>query len=216
MRSGKRVAKKQTRKLKINWRKWLVLIVTFVCGLKLYGYIIEEEKQSPNVQECQRRLNNIFSFAIKVENWTEKKAMEQVIDEFNQKHGYKGTKYQYQMYRAQDGYFWITSDFVHEKEFEMKAEQYSNSIMDMAAGVEGEEITYRFLYMTKEQRLNYEEMSLSCRMRFQDMVQIQEQHNTVNEVTFVIVTIKPKSNFVEESIIALSFLFNIATSKNIC
>jgi len=210
MRSGKRVAKKQPRKkiiqTKGNYKWLLVLIAIVVVGAKLYGGIINEAKQSPSVQECQRRLNNIVSFEIKVKNGIEKKAMEQVIDEFNKAHGYKGTIYQYRMYRAQDGYYWITSEFVHDTEFEKKAEQYFSSIMDMTIGLESEEQTYKFVYMTKEQKSNYEEMNLRCRMLVQDMVQIQEQRNTINEVTLVIVTIKPKSNFVEESdIIALSF-----------
>lgn len=210
MRSGKRVAKKQPRKriieVKRYWKRLLVLIAIVVVGAKVYGDLIDEAKQSLNVQECQRRLNNIFSFEIKVENGIEKKAMEQVIDEFNKKHGYKGTIYQYRMYRAQDGCYWITSEFVHEQEFSMQAEQYFSSIMDMTIGLRSEEQTYKFVYMTKEQKSNYEEMNLRCRMLVQDMVQIQEQRNTINEVTFVIVTIKPKSNFVEESdIISLSF-----------
>lgn len=220
MRSGKRVAKKQPKERiverKGNYKWLLVFIVIILVVVKIYGYIIYEAKQSSNVQECQRGLNNIFSFKIKVENGIEREAMEQVIDEFNKKHGYNGTKYQYQMYQVQKGYYWITSEFVHDTEFEKKKEQYFSSIMDMAIGLRSEEETYEFVYMTKEQRLNYEEMSLNCRMMVQDMVQIQEQRNTINEVTFVKVTIKPKSNFVGESVIALSFLFNIATSKNIC
>lgn len=203
MRLGKRVAKRQLSEKCAEAKKWswtwLLFAMLVVIGASWsISVAISEAKQCPHVQECQRWLSDAHSFEIKVDNWIEEKAMEQVVDEFNKAHGYKWTDYQYKMYESRDdGYYLITSDFVHKQEFSVQEAKYYSSAIDMFVGLKSHEETYEFVYMTKEQRLHYEEMYLSIKMQVQDRVHIQELRNTINDVTFVSLTIKPKSNIVE-------------------
>ena len=205
MQSGKRVAKRESKHV---LRRLLVVILIAIVGTTLYVRAISEAKQSRNVQQCKILLNDIFSFEIKAEGWAEEEAIKQIVKEFNKEHGYNGTQYQYKIYEAQDGYYWITSEFVYNAEFEMKAERYFTCVVDMSIGLQSEEASFIFEYMTEKQRLDYEAMILESKMMVQDIIDIQEEHNTYNEVTFITVTIKLKSNFVTEGdIISLSVNF---------
>ena len=201
MRSGKRVAKKKPgkridrRKSNYVLRRLLGLVLIAIVGATLYGKAISEARQRQNIQQCQILLGNIFSFEVRVEDWAEKRAVEQMVAEFNKQNGYKGTQYQYKMYEMIDGYYWITSDFVHDAEFAMKAEQYYGCLMDMSIGLRSEEEVYIFEFMTEEQRLDYEEIRIGSKMMVQGILDIHEERNTYGEVTFITVTVRPKSDF---------------------
>ena len=70
----------------------------------------------------------------------------------------------------------------------------------MTLGIQKKEQQFFFEYMNYDQKMMYDLIMLESEMAKEDLDIIEEKH-TFGEVTFVIVTVKPKNNFVPEGVV---------------
>ncbi|MCI9087335.1 MAG: hypothetical protein HFJ32_02090 [Clostridia bacterium] len=130
------------------------------------------------------------------------------MEAYNTEHGKTDEFEKYCVYDLEDGDYWITSQRIHRREFAFMAGKYFMCLGDMILGVETEEQKFVFEYMNADQEMMYDFIMLESQMAKEDL-DIIEERRTFGEITFVIITVKPKNNFVPEGVVMTpsTFLF---------
>lgn len=206
----------RTERMRSYWKEHKGLCLLLIAAIAVLGiwigsriqykFAIYQAWQGQNIVQLKEALKENASFFARAENEAEKEVMMQVIEAYNTEHGKIEEDEKYCVYDLENGDYMITSQRIHQGEFAFMAGKYFMCLGDMILGVETEEQEFVFEYMNADQEMMYDFIMLESQMAKEDLDIIEEKH-TFGEVTFVIVTVKPKSNFVPEGVVMTPFGF---------
>lgn len=205
----------RTERIRSYWKGHKGLYLLLIAGIAVLGALIgphikhavaiNQAWQGQNIVKLKESLEQEVSFLAKAENEAEKEVMMQVIDAYNAENGKTVDGEKYCVYDTGDGEYLITSQRIHSIEFTAMASDFFWCLGEILSGVETEEQQFCFVYVNLDQETMYNLVIMSeikmNKIINKNKLDIIEEKHTMGEVTFVIVTVKPKSNFVPEGVV---------------
>ncbi len=200
----------RTERMRSYWKEHKGLCLLLIAAIAVLGiwigsriqykFAVYQAWHGQNIVQLKAALEEDASFFARAENEAEKEVMMQVIETYNTEHGKIEEDEKYCVYDLEGGDYMITSQRIHQSEFAFMAGEYFLCLAYMTSGIETEEQEFVFEYMNSDQEMLYDLIMLESEMAKEDLDIVEEKH-TFGEVTFVIVTVKPKSNFVPEGVV---------------
>ncbi len=200
----------RTERMRSYWKEHKGLCLLLIAAIAVLGiwigsriqykFAVYQAWHGQNIVQLKAALEEDASFSAKTENEAEREVMMQVVEAYNTEHGKTEEDEKYCVYDIGDGDYWITSQRIHGREFAVMAGDYFMCLGDMTLGIQKKEQQFFFEYMNYDQKMMYDLIMLESEMAKEDLDIIEEKH-TFGEVTFVIVTVKPKNNFVPEGVV---------------
>lgn len=196
------------------WKALLVIAMVIVALVVTVTMINDWRKdqeistamQSEKMQEFKEKLNKLKSTSVEANGWAEERAMKRIVEEYNSKVDNKHKDMKYSIYKMVEGNYWITSEVVYTFEFCLMAGDYYTCLGDSITGINKEEKTYIFEYMNEDQE-KLVNLLIEDAEDGMDSFDIEAKRDTLGEVTFVTIVVKPKTDFVKgEASIDVSFL----------
>lgn len=200
----------RTERMRSYWKEHKMVCLLLIAAIVVLGTFVEfrirhavavyQAKQGQNIVELKEALKEDASFLARAENEAEKEAIMQVVEAYNTEYGKTDEFEKYCVYDLEDGNYWITSQRIHQREFAFMAGEYFMCLGDMTLGIKKEEQKFVFEYMNADQEMMYDFIMLESELAKADL-DITEEKYEYEEVTFVLVTVKPKENFVPEGVV---------------